>query len=198
MGIPWVQAPSEGEAQASYLVRKGDAFCAGSQDFDSLLFGAPLLVRNLAITGKRKLPRRNVYVDVKPEIFSLSKSLEKLQINREQLIDIAILIGTDFNPGIKGIGPKTALKLVKKHDSLLSILKELGEEIENYELIQDFFREPEVTSSYEIRRGEPQEEKIISFLCDLHDFSTERVKKAVQKLLSSFNSARQATLDRFW
>lgn len=114
MGIPYMVAPSEGEAQASYMVRKGAADYVGSQDFDSLLFGAPRMVRNIAITGRRKLPRKGVYVDVKPEVIELEEVLKALEITREQLVDMGILIGTDYNPGIYKVGPKTALKLVKK------------------------------------------------------------------------------------
>jgi len=123
MGIPWLQAPSEGEAQAAHLARKGDTnFCA-SQDYDSLLFGAPMLVRNVTISGRRKLPKKEVYIDVVPETVELNQALKELGITREQLVDIGILVGTDFNPeGIKGMGPKTALKLIKEHGSLENAL----------------------------------------------------------------------------
>ncbi len=114
MGIPWVQAPSEGEATAAHLTITGKADFAGSQDYDSLLFGAQRLVRNLTISGKRKLPNRNTRVDVIPETVYLSEVLSKNAITREQLIDIGILLGTDFNPdGFAGIGPATALKLIR-------------------------------------------------------------------------------------
>ncbi|NPA86720.1 MAG: flap endonuclease-1, partial [Candidatus Diapherotrites archaeon] len=82
MGIPYVQAPSEGEAQAAYMAAKGDVWASASQDYDSLLFGTPRLVRNLAITGKRKLPGRKVYVDVKPEVIELQEVLKSLGIDR--------------------------------------------------------------------------------------------------------------------
>ena len=108
MGLSWVQAPGEGEAQAAYLVQRGDAWAAASQDFDSLLFGAPVLVRNLAITGRRKLPGKDAYVEVKPETVELQKLFAELGVTREQLVDIGILIGTDYNEGMRGIGPKKA------------------------------------------------------------------------------------------
>ena len=109
MGLPWVQAPSEGEAQAAHLTKRGDADYCASQDYDSLLFGAPMLLRNVTISGRRKLPSKNVYVDVVPELVELAKVLKDCDITHEQLIDVGILIGTDFNPdGIKGLGPKTA------------------------------------------------------------------------------------------
>jgi len=128
MGVPWVQAPSEGEAQAAHLAKKGDTNYCASQDYDSLLFGAPTLLRNVTISGRRKLPRKPVYVEVVPEIIELDQLLKELNVTREQLIDIGILVGTDFNPeGVKGIGPKTALKLIKQHGSLEKLLPTLKE-----------------------------------------------------------------------
>src|SRR5579884_1476870 len=93
MGLPWVQAPSEGEAQASYLAMKGFAWAAVSQDYDSLLFGAPRLVRNLAISGRRKLPGKNIYIDIHPELIELQTLLSNYSLTREQLVDIGILLG---------------------------------------------------------------------------------------------------------
>jgi flap endonuclease-1 len=123
MGLPCVQAPSEGEAQAAHLTKRGDADYCASQDYDSLLFGAPMLLRNVTISGRRKLPSKNVYVDVVPELVELAKVLRECGITHEQLIDVGILIGTDFNPdGIKGLGPKTALKLIKQHGTLENAL----------------------------------------------------------------------------
>jgi len=185
MGIPWVQAPAEGEAQAAYMAKKGDAFAAASQDYDSLLFGAPRLVRNLAITGKRKLPRKNVYVEVKPELIELDKLLKTLGISREQLIDIAILLGTDYNPeGVKGIGPKTALRLVKSYGSIDKIIKAVPRQefpIDPLE-IKKYFLNPPVTDSYKLEWREPDEEQIIQILVREHDFSLERVKNAIERL----------------
>src|SRR5882762_9187221 len=96
LGIPWIEAPSEGEAQAAAMVKEGKANRVGSQDFDSVLFGAPSLVRNLAVSGRRKLPGREAYVSVVPEIIDLEENLKGLGVTREQLVDIAILVGTDF------------------------------------------------------------------------------------------------------
>ncbi len=196
MGIPIVQAPSEGEAQAAYLVLKGDADFTVSQDYDSLLFGSKRLARNLAITGKRKLPGKNVYVEIKPEVIELEKNLKKLGITREQLIDIAILIGTDYNEGVKGIGIKKAYKYIKTYGNIFKALKALKAKIENLEEIREFFLNPPVTDEYEIKFKEPDEEKIIEYLCEEHDFSRERVEKAVEKLKSS--KTTQMTLERWF
>jgi flap endonuclease-1 len=199
MGVPYLIAPSEGEAQASYMAIKGDADFVGSQDYDSLLFGAPKMIRNVTITGRKKLPRRGVYVDVKPEIIELQEALDTLGVTREQLIDMGILMGTDFNPGIFKVGPKTALKLVKKHNSMQEILNELGQDIENYEAIKDFFLHPPVTDEYSIKWGKPEPEKIKHFLCDQHNFSPDRVEKVVERLNKAVSeTAKQKTLSSWF
>lgn len=197
MGIPVVQAPSEGEAQAAFMVRNKDAYAAGSQDYDALLFGAPIVVRNLAVSGKRKLPGKSVYVDVKPEVIELEKGLELLGISREQLIDIALLVGTDYDEGIKGIGPKKALKLVKKHGNIEGALGELNAGIENMADIKALFLTPDVTPDYELRWKKPESSAIIKFLCEGHDFSQERVSKAVERLLEASDEGQQ-TLDKWF
>jgi flap endonuclease-1 len=197
MGIAHVQAPSEGEAQAAYMTQKGDSEYTGSQDYDSLLFGSPKLARNLAITGRRKLPGKNVYVDVKPEIIDLIKNLKKLEISRPQLVDIAILTGTDYNEGIKGIGAKKAYKLIKKHGDIFKALKSLNAEIDRVEEIREFYLNPPVSDDYEIKFSRPDEERILEFLCEEHDFSRDRVLKAVEKLRQGL-SAHQLTLERWF
>jgi len=199
MGVPYLIAPSEGEAQASYMVIKGTADYVGSQDYDSLLFGAPRMVRNVTITGRRKLPRRNAYVDVKPEIIELKDILGTLEITREQLVDMGILVGTDFNPGIFKVGPKTALKLVKKHKGMQEIFEELGQTIENYEAIRDFFLNPPTTDDYSVKWGKPEPEKIKQFLCDEHSFSPERVEKVVERLDKAVTeTGKQKTLSAWF
>lgn len=197
MGIPVIQAPSEGEAQAAFMVRNKDAYAAGSQDYDALLFGASIVVRNLAVTGKRKLPGKSVYVDVKPESIELENGLLKLEISREQLIDIAILVGTDYNEGIKGIGPKKALKLIKKHGSIEGALDELNTEIKNLAEIRALFLNPDVTADYELKWKKPDAQAIVKFLCAGHDFSEARVSKAVERLLEATDEG-QKTLDKWF
>lgn len=198
MGLPAVQAPSEGEAQAAHMAAKGDVYAAGSQDYDSLLFGAPRVVRNLTITGKRKLPRRNVYVDVEPEIIILKDELAKLGLTRKQLVEIGIMCGTDYNPGLQRVGPKTALKLIKEHGDLESVLAAQGEMIENYEEIREFFLHPDVTDDYAtIKMSKPNVDKIVSFLAGERDFDTVRVEKTAKRLLEVYHSG-QSTLDKWF
>lgn len=199
MGVAWVQAPSEGEAQAARLVQRGDAWAAASQDFDSLLFGAPILVRNLAITGKRKLPAKDVYIEIAPEVIELEPVLKELEITREQLVDIGILVGTDYNLGIKGIGPKKALELVKKHGSIKDIMRtELGEKFEVDPLeVRKIFLQPSVTDKYKVKWGEPNPDKIREFLCEKHDFSESRVQTGIDRLLKGKVVKEQVSLEKW-
>lgn len=198
MGLPIVQAPSEGEAQAAYMAAKGDVHAAGSQDYDSLLFGAPNVVRNLAITGKRKLPRRNVYVDIEPELIVLDEELTRLGVSRKQLIEIAIMCGTDFNQGLSRVGPKTALKLIKEFGDLESVLASQGETIDHYEEIREFFLHPDVTNDYaSVKITKPKVKEIISFLVDERDFGPDRVEKIASRLEEVYQSG-QSTLDKWF
>jgi flap endonuclease-1 len=196
MGIPVVQAPSEGEMQAAYIAKKGDAYASASQDYDSLLVGSPRLVRNLNITGKRKLPNKEVYVEIKPELIELEEVLRTLGITREQLIIIGILVGTDYNPeGIEGIGPKKALKLVKEKKSLNEILKEIEWKFDvDSQEIYNFFLNPPVTDDYKLEWKQPNEEGIIKFMVEEHDFSEERVKNGIEKLKQAFLKSQQKSL----
>lgn len=197
MGIPVIQAPSEGEAQASSIVRDGKAYATGSQDYDALLFGAPIVVRNLAVTGKRKLAGKSVFVEVKPELIELEKGLNVLGISREQLVDIALLVGTDYNDGIKGIGPKKALKLIKKHMGIDAALLELKAQIKNLPEIKNLFLNPAVTPEYEIKWKKPDSKAIMKFLCDDHDFAQVRVSKAIERLIDASDDG-QKTLDKWF
>jgi flap endonuclease-1 len=201
LGVPWIQAPSEGEAQAAYLTMKGATDYCGSQDYDSLLFGARALVRNVTISGRRKLPRKRVYVEVVPEIMKLDHVLKELDVTREQLIDVAILVGTDFNPdGVKGIGPKTALKLIKKHGSIGEALTELEDAEFQVEpkRIRDIFLNPKVTDNYRLEWKEPNVEGVVDFLCRERDFSEDRVRKALGKMTTGLKEAKSKTTLESW
>jgi len=176
MGIPSVQAPGEGEAQASYMVIKGDARYVVSQDYDTLLFGAPNLVRNLTVSGKRKIRGRQITVN--PERLMLAEVLDGLKLTREQLIEIGILVGTDFNPGVEGVGAKTGLKLVLKGE-FESKIKEKVPDFDPAPVIEMFLHPP-VTDDYALATGHPDAEGIRKMLCDGYDFSEERVNKAME------------------
>lgn len=183
MGLPVIQAPSEGEAQIAAMVEKGDLYGCISQDFDALLFGTPKLLRNITVSGKRKAPGKDFYYEIKPELIELQRNLQALSIDRRKLIWIGILVGTDFNKKFPKIGPKTALQLVQKHKSFWEIIKETGHRPEfDYREIEEIFLHPNATDKYEIKFALPQKEKILSFLCEEHDFSVERVESALSKL----------------
>jgi flap endonuclease-1 len=201
LGIPWIQAPSEGEAQASHVVCRNDSWAVVSQDYDSFLFGTPRLIRNLAITGRRKLPGKNFYVQVEPEIIELKKIIDDLNLTREQLIDIAILLGTDYNPGgFKGVGPKTALKLIREHGDLSKAVESMRENPNIDELlkIRELFLNPKVTDDYELIWRKPDPEAIVAFLVNDRDFSEERVRSATDRVSKGWEKSSGATLDKFF
>ncbi len=198
LGIPYVQAPGEGEAQASFMNMKGDADAVSSQDFDCLLFGAPVLVRNAAITGRRKMPGRQKWVNISPEKIVLKDVLSVHGITREQLVDIAILVGTDFNKGVKGIGPKTALKLIKKYGSIEETVKaESIQGLENIDEVRDIFLNPSVTDEYSVEWRAVDEEDVINFLCGEHQFGRDRVENALKKFSNFSKSLGQRNLFDF-
>ena len=197
-GIPFIQAPSEGEATAANLTITGHAYASASQDFDSLLFGAKKLVRNFTNSGKRKLPNRNTTIEVEPEIIDLQKNLAELGITREQLVDIGILIGTDFNPdGFERIGPKTALKIVKEYGRLEDIpqIQEKLDEID-YKQIRKIFLEPNIASVSEIKFGEINFSGITKYLTAERSFSQERVGSSLNRLKKAFEK-KSHTLEQW-
>lgn len=202
LGIPHLTAPGEGEAQAAYMVNEGKAYAVGSQDFDSLLFGADVLVRNLNLTGRRKLPRRNIYITVVPELMDLEKALGELEVSREQLVDMGILVGTDFNPGVKGIGPKKALKYIKEFGTLERVMEEKASDqwgmVECYKEIRRIFLEPDVKEDIELEWGTIVKDDIVSFLCGERDFSEARVESTLKKLDTVKDSRSQTSLDSFF
>ncbi|HWG91257.1 MAG TPA: flap endonuclease-1 [Candidatus Thermoplasmatota archaeon] len=198
LGMPWVQAPEEGEAQAAQMALWGDVWAAASQDYDSLLFGAPRLLRNLSVTGKRKLPGKNVSVEVEPHLLELEPCLSELEITREQLVAIGILVGTDYNPGIKGVGPKKGLKLVKQHGTLEKVLQHLEAEIPNAAEIQRLFLEPSVTRDYTLKWGAPDADAVTQILVAKHGFSKDRVEATLPRYQALIEARKQRSLDAFF
>ncbi len=183
LGIPWIQAPSEGEAQAAFLNREGQTWATGSKDYDSLLFGAPRLVRFLAVASTEFLPSRGRSRAVPPEMLDLDENLRALGLTREELIDAAILIGTDFNPGVHGVGPKTAVRLLREHHTLSSIPSEVRRSLpDNVDAIHEFFLHPPVVPPEQIVPGTLDPEGVKKFLCDERDFAASRVESLVQRL----------------
>lgn len=196
LGIPTIQAPSEGEATAANLTNTDLVHICASQDYDSILFGARRLVRNITISGKRKVPNRNAYIDVPLEIFHLEDILDQTKLTNEQLVDVGILIGTDYNSGgIPGIGPKTALKLIQKHSKLENI-DQLQEPLSNvpYEEIRELFLKPKVANvtSNDIKFEAVDYDNLVEFLCTEKNFSSDRVNSALQKVQNSDKNKNQS------
>ncbi|MDV0442866.1 flap endonuclease-1 [Methanorbis rubei] len=191
LGIPWVQAPEEGEAQSAYMAAVGDVTYAVSQDYDSLLFGAPKLLRNLTVSGKRRVNGK--VVAVYPEQLLLDQVLGGLEMTQVDLIAAALLIGTDYNSGVKGVGPKTAVKLVKE-GKFAERIGESENAADPEELIR-YFLEPPVEKQYTIAKKAPVREKVVEILCEQHGFSEERVSAGLERLGSSKG---QATLDSWF
>jgi len=201
MGIGVVQAPSEGEAEAAYLARKKkEVYASVSQDYDSLLFGTPRLIRNLTLARKRKT--YTGYVEVNPELIELEHVLNSLEINLDQLICLGILVGTDYNPkGVPGIGQKRALDIVKKYKQPVLIFKSMEEKMQNlpeedqfdWKDIFELFHKHDVKDA-EIQFPKVNENKIRELLVKEHDFSEERVEKQIEKLKEINELKKQKTL----
>jgi flap endonuclease-1 len=194
LGIPTIQAISEGEATAAYLTNTDQVYACASQDYDSILFGAKRLARNLTISGKRKVPNKNAYTDIVPEMFLFEDILSQMKLTKAQLIDVGILIGTDFNPGgIRGIGPKTALKLIQKYSKLEEI-KSIEKELAQipYGEIRDLFLQSEISTLPDLEFTAVNYDKVVGFLCDRMNFSLDRVNGALEKLKASIDSRNQS------
>lgn len=205
MGIAIVQAPGEGEAQAAYLAKtRENIYASASQDYDSLLFGAPKLIRNLTLAKKRKTI--SGWMEVKPEIIELEKVLNYLEINLDQLISLGILVGTDYNPkGIPGIGQKKALQIVKRFKQPILIFDSLKEQMQNlseedkfdWKEIFELFHKPNVSHSVFVF-GKINEKKIRDILVEEHDFSDERVQKQLERLREITEKNKQKGLDKWF
>ncbi|MDY6766338.1 MAG: flap endonuclease-1 [Candidatus Nanohaloarchaea archaeon] len=199
MGVPYVQAPSEGEAQAAQMNREGSVWAVGGQDWDSLLFGAARMVRNLAITGKRKKQGGGTK-EVSPERIEADAVFADLDITQEKLVWMGVMVGTDYNPGgIHGIGPKTALDLVHEYDSLDALQEDEKWEWEHEptpETIVAVFMDPPVEEDAAFELGEPDRDRILEVLVEEHGFSADRVESSLEKYLEA-RSESQSSLDTF-
>jgi len=197
MGIPVVQAKSEAEGQIAYMCKNKNLDYASSQDYDSLLFGAPKLVRNLTLSQKRKVAGgKTVFTFL--EYIELEKVLQELGINHEQLIVLGILIGTDFNiGGIKGIGPKKALKLVKENSDFDKIFSSLNADFD-WKEVYDIFANLPVNNNYELKWGNLDDEKIKKILVENHDFNEERINSVLEKFYSETKPKTQKGLGDYF
>lgn len=198
-GIPYIDAPSEGEATAAYLTATGQAYASASQDYDSVLFGSKKLVRNFTNSGRRKIPNRNTYIDVEPEMIELEKTLDMLKLSREELVDVGILIGTDFNPdGFERVGPKTALKMIRQH-SRLEEIPQIQEQLSkiDYKQIRDIFLKPKVAKVDKIEFGEVNYDEILKYLVTERNFSESRISSSLTRLKKTLEKKSQ-NLDQWF
>ena len=181
LGLPVVQAPSEGEAQAAHMALRGDVWAAASKDYDTLLFGAPRLLRFLGISGKEFLPSKGQFRPVLPEVIELEGQLAAWGISREGAIDLALLIGTDFNDGIRGIGPKKALALVRKYERIEAMPADIRDAMGDVDALRRIYLSPATTDDYAMQFTEPDRDGVVRFLCDERQFSRERVLEALAR-----------------
>lgn len=207
LGIPVIEAPAEGEAEAAYLARKDIVWAAASQDYDAILFDAPRLIRNLTERRQRKVKGTTRPVDL--EWYSQEKILEVLGLTRAQVVDLAILIGTDFNSSVEGVGPKTAFSLVKEHGSLDKILSENIEvrgkiiseslNLQDVQEVREIFLHPNVRDLGETLKWErPAFEEIRKILVTNHNFDPERVDSQLKRLKVTLKGGSQQSLDTFF
>lgn len=208
LGCPIIQAPSEGEAQAAYMVKEGKAFAVVSEDYDSLLYGSPKMIKNLTISGRKKEKGKLSYESITPTMIDLKENLGEWGIGQGQLIALAMLVGTDFNPGgIKGIGQKKALKLVKEYgdgiENLERLFNDLGKEKEEglsfewkevYNVISEM---PHTDEFWLVWKG-INREKVIDILVKRHDFSMERIESTLSKLEEDKSTREQKGLSEFF
>ena len=181
LGLPVVQAPSEGEAQAAHMAQRGGVWAAASKDYDTLLFGTPRLLRFLSISGKEFLPSKGQFRPLIPEVIDLEVQLAAWGISRESAIDLALLVGTDFHEGVRGIGPKKALTLVKKYGRIEAMPGDIREAMGDVDALRRIYLAPAVTDDYTIDFSEPDHDAVVRFLCEERQFSTERVTDALAR-----------------
>jgi flap endonuclease-1 len=186
MGVPIVQARSEAEAQAAYMAQRDDVWAAASKDYDALLFGAPRLVRFLTISGREFLPSRGMSRPIVPESIDLQSMLNALGITRAQLIDVGLLVGTDFHPGVKGIGPKKAVALVKRFGTIDEMPFEIRDAFDDQlASLRQIYLQPEVHDHYGVEADRCDVDGVIHFLCDEHAFARDRVSAALERAFGS-------------
>jgi flap endonuclease-1 len=202
-GLPIIQAPSEAEAQGSYMVKKGDCYAIATQDSDTLMFGAPRIIRNLSIYGKRKKSKVYAYSKVELEEISLSEVLNSLSFDSDQLIVLCMLIGTDYNiGGIKGIGPKNSVRLLKKHGKNFEDLFNEVKWSENFDYpwisVFNQIKNIEISDDYNLTWNRVNESKILKIMVEEHDFSKDRIQNTITDLKEKVEQKQQKTLSSFF
>ncbi|MFW9826690.1 MAG: hypothetical protein ACFFEY_03610 [Candidatus Thorarchaeota archaeon] len=194
IGVPYIDSPSSAESQCAYLVKNRYANFTNSQDFDTLLFGSPYLLQNLSKSLRRKFKGKWQYYKIEPLSIDLHRNLNNLRISIFQLVDIGILIGTDYFPGIAGIGSRKALHFIRKYHTIESfILKEYnnfnfqGLTPEIIKKIRNIFLFPNIIENVEpILWNPPDKARVISLLCEEHNLNKDRVIKSLIMLEKNY------------
>ena len=183
LDVPYVEAPAEGEAQCAHMARHdADVDYAGTDDYDALLFGAPLTLRQLTSSGD-------------PELMDLAATLADHDVTWEQLVDVGILAGTDFNEGLSGVGPKTALGEVREHGDLWGVLEARGADIPHADRIRELFLQPTVAEDYALDLDvRPDVAAARRYLTDEWGLPEAAVARGLERIESA---AVQTGLDRF-
>ena len=196
LGLPVIQAPSEAEAQCAFICERNDVDFVGSSDYDSLLYGAPKVVRNLTLSSRRRLPS-GVYISVNPEVIELKKALDDLGINQDQLIVLGILVGTDYNNGVNKVGQKTALKLVKQYKNFDELFNKVKADF-NWKQIYATFKNMPIIKNYKLSWNKPDVEKIKEILVDRHDFYEERINKNLDRIINLKKNKSNESLNKWF
>lgn len=191
LGIPVIQAPSECDAQIAFMNEQGDVDFVASSDYDCLLFGAPKMITNLTLSQRRKVA--GTIVKITPEVIVLKDVLYHLKINQDQLIALSMLVGTDYNSGVKGVGPKTALKLVHQYPKFEDLFKEIKAEF-NWKQIYAVYKSMPIMKNYKLKWTEPDEKELKKILVKRHDFSEERIDSALKKIEETKEKRKQSGL----
>lgn len=197
MGIPYIDAPCEAEAQCASLVKSGKVWATGTEDMDSLTFGSDVVLRHLTFSEARKMPIKEYHYD---------KILQELELTKEEFIDLCILLGCDYCESIRGIGPKRAMDLIKQYKNIDEILKHIDTkkytvpEDWMYKEARELFINPEVAKpeDTELKWTEPNEEGLIEYMVKQKGFNEDRIKNGVKKLTKARSGSTQGRLDGFF
>ncbi len=169
LDVPVVEAPAEGEAQCAHMAATGTVDHAGSEDYDTLLFGAPTTLRQLTSKGD-------------PELMDLEATLTDLELDRERLVDVAMLCGTDFNEGVHGVGPKTAVSAVREHGDLWGVLAARDASIPNAEAVRELFADPPVSDAPFDADVDPDVDAARAYVVDEWGVDTEEVDRGFERI----------------
>jgi len=196
LGLPCVGAPSEADAQMVWMCKNGDVDYIASTDYDGILLGVLRLVRNLTLSQRRKVPGGK-YVTTFLELIETKEVLSSLELDQDHLIALGMLVGTDYNPGgVRGIGPKKALTLVRKHEDINDIFKEV--DITNWKEIYNLFVDPKFSKEYKLEWNEIDIDKIKDLLVKRHEFNEERVDNLIAKYKDECKDHDQKGLSEFF